>query len=98
MKTSIHNLTAFLCLVLIYGVLCCPAAADDVKLSLDIVDPEFDTVDNQVVWQSIGGRYLWVTSVDPLTGDIAYEERTIVDRNISSILVTGNGPEWVYSQ
>ncbi len=97
MKASIHNLITFICLSLICGILCCSAAADDVKLSLDIVDPEFDTVDNQVVWQSIGGRYLWVTSVDPLTGEIAYEERTIVDRNIASILTTGNGPEWVYS-
>jgi hypothetical protein len=79
--------------------------------AIPLLDPEFDTVGNRVVWQigptlNFDGK-LVVGDVDPDTGDIL-DPRTgvplsqggkgmVIDSNLVAIAKTGNGPEWALS-
>jgi len=65
----------------------------------DLPDPEFDTVFNQMVWQSESGE-LWTAKVDPATGRIIPEDGrgVLLDNNLTSFYITGNGPEWAFGK
>jgi len=63
-----------------------------------ILDPEFDVIDNFMVWQDHIGN-LWLSRIDPVSGDISPKDGkgTLLDSGLASGLDTGNGPEWGYT-
>ena len=67
--------------------------------SLSLIDPEFDTLQHRIVWQTAQGDQMWVGGIDPLTGDFvpASGRGTLLDTGLARITDTANGPEWVYT-
>lgn len=65
--------------------------------SVSILDPEFDSVGNLMVWQDEAGD-MWLADVDTATGHIipATGQGTMVDSGLANPVYTGNGPEFGY--
>src|SRR6056297_2204753 len=71
---------------------------DDVIVSdpdSDLPDPEFDVIDNHMVWQDLLGD-LWLARLDPTTGDVMPMDGRglLLDTDLRAIDKTANGPEW----
>jgi outer membrane protein assembly factor BamB len=63
-----------------------------------IPDPEFDEIDNHMIWQDEAFQ-LWLAKIDPVSGDLAPLDGRgkLLDSGLAPIAVTGNGPEFGYS-
>jgi hypothetical protein len=65
--------------------------------TVDLVNPEFDSLWNRLVWQDKAGK-LWVADLDESTGALIPPDGRgrLVDSGLYPAQLSGNGPEWVY--
>jgi YVTN family beta-propeller protein len=66
----------------------------------NLIDPEFDTRNNRLVWQDLklNGSAMWLADIDPDTADISPRsgKGTLIDDEVAPVLSTLNGPEWSF--
>lgn len=64
--------------------------------SLEVLDPEFDSVYNRVVFQTLANQTIWVADIAPNGRFAPFSGRgTIVDVDAHPSAIGRNGPEWV---
>jgi hypothetical protein len=64
--------------------------------TIPLPDPEFDRLGNRITWQDKDGN-LWIAPLNS-QGDFILADAILIDTGLAPIGMSGNGPEWAYSQ